>query len=39
MNRFAKPYLTWFKKEDSIFWFDYLSDEDSIIESLRAKLI
>ncbi|OYX28841.1 MAG: tRNA (adenosine(37)-N6)-dimethylallyltransferase MiaA [Flavobacteriales bacterium 32-35-8] len=38
-RRFAKRQLTWFKKDDSILWFDYLSDINEIIKIMEAKLV
>jgi len=37
-RRFAKRQLTWFKKDDSILWFDYLNDVNKIIEGIEVKL-
>ena len=33
-RRFAKRQLTWFKKDDSILWFDYKTPTKNIIKSL-----
>ena len=37
-RRFAKRQVTWFKKDTSILWFDYLTKSTTIIENL-TKLI
>lgn len=37
-RRFAKRQLTWFKKDESILWFDYLTDINEIIKIMEAKL-
>ncbi|WP_111308397.1 tRNA (adenosine(37)-N6)-dimethylallyltransferase MiaA [Confluentibacter sediminis] len=37
-RRFAKRQLTWFKKNDTILWFDYLADTATIIESIEYKI-
>ncbi|WP_100615952.1 tRNA (adenosine(37)-N6)-dimethylallyltransferase MiaA [Confluentibacter citreus] len=37
-RRFAKRQLTWFKKDDSILWFDYLVDFEVVIESVESKI-
>ncbi|PKQ46021.1 tRNA (adenosine(37)-N6)-dimethylallyltransferase MiaA [Confluentibacter flavum] len=37
-RRFAKRQLTWFKKDNSILWFDYLIDVETIIESIESKI-
>lgn len=34
-RRFAKRQLTWFKKDDSILWFDYLTDVEAIIKCIE----
>ena len=36
-RRFAKRQLTWFKKKEDIFWFDYKTDIQSIIKTLKKK--
>lgn len=36
-RRFAKRQLTWFKRDNSILWFDYLTDVESIIKSIEAE--
>ena len=38
-RRFAKRQFTWFKKDDKILWFDYLTDPDKIINKIEQKLI
>ena len=37
-RRFAKRQLTWFKKDDSSLWFDYLSDVEAIIERVESEI-
>lgn len=37
-RRFAKRQLTWFKKDETINWFDFKSEVASIIESIEKKL-
>lgn len=36
-RRFAKRQLTWYRKDDSIKWFDYLSDSKAIIDYISTK--
>ena len=38
-RRFAKRQFTWFKKDQEILWFDYLTDLDKIINRIEEKLI
>lgn len=38
-RRFAKRQLTWWRKNESILWFDYQTDLDSIINKINDKLI
>jgi len=38
-RRFAKRQFTWFKKDQEILWFDYLTDLDKIINQIEEKLI
>lgn len=38
-RRFAKRQLTWFRKDDSILWFDYLTETDKIIQSIETRLL
>ena len=38
-RRFAKRQLTWFKRNESTLWFDYESDLDKIITSVKAQMI
>lgn len=38
-RRFAKRQLTWFKKDDSSLWFDYLIDVDTIITILKSNML
>ncbi|SDI21492.1 tRNA (adenosine(37)-N6)-dimethylallyltransferase MiaA [Winogradskyella thalassocola] len=37
-RRFAKRQLTWFRKDDSITWFDYETDVDSIIDYINSQM-
>lgn len=37
-RRFAKRQLTWFRKDDTIEWFDYACDVEQIIEYIEKKL-
>ncbi|QMU65426.1 MAG: tRNA (adenosine(37)-N6)-dimethylallyltransferase MiaA [Flavobacteriaceae bacterium] len=37
-RRFAKRQLTWFRKDTSVIWFDYLTDPDEISSKIAAKL-
>ncbi|WP_299111071.1 tRNA (adenosine(37)-N6)-dimethylallyltransferase MiaA [uncultured Winogradskyella sp.] len=37
-RRFAKRQLTWFRKEESIEWFDFKTDVDDIIKHITSKL-
>ncbi len=37
-RRFAKRQLTWFRKDDSIIWFDYKTDVKEIIQFIENKL-
>ncbi|MCC9043700.1 tRNA (adenosine(37)-N6)-dimethylallyltransferase MiaA [Myroides sp. M-43] len=34
-RRFAKRQITWFKRTPDVMWFDYLTDEEQIIDSIR----
>lgn len=36
-RRYAKRQLTWFKKDDSILWFDYLTDTEAIIKRIESE--
>lgn len=38
-RRFAKRQLTWFRKDASILWFDYLTETDKIIQSIETRLL
>jgi len=38
-RRFAKRQMTWFKKDESIMWFDYRTEPISIINSIENELI
>ena len=37
-RRFAKRQLTWFRKDDSIMWFDYKTDSKTIIGRLENEI-
>ncbi|GGW64917.1 tRNA dimethylallyltransferase [Winogradskyella epiphytica] len=37
-RRFAKRQLTWFRKDESIKWFDYQTDVEEIIEFIESQL-
>lgn len=37
-RRFAKRQLTWFRKDESIKWFDYQTDMEEIIEFIESQL-
>ncbi|WP_296384001.1 tRNA (adenosine(37)-N6)-dimethylallyltransferase MiaA [Winogradskyella sp.] len=37
-RRFAKRQLTWFRKNESIMWFDYETDADEIIKYLSSHI-
>ena len=36
-RRFSKRQLTWFKRTENVEWFDYLTDENDIIEFINSK--
>ncbi|MFD1063630.1 tRNA (adenosine(37)-N6)-dimethylallyltransferase MiaA [Winogradskyella litorisediminis] len=36
-RRFAKRQLTWYRKDESIKWFDYLDDVDDVIDYIKMK--
>lgn len=36
-RRFAKRQLTWFRKDSSILWFDYLTNYNAIIKEIETK--
>jgi len=38
-RRFAKRQLTWFKRNESTLWFDYESDLENIITSVKAQMV
>ena len=38
-RRFAKRQLTWFRKDESILWFDYQTDVDLIFERIKEEII
>uniref|UniRef100_UPI004049CC21 tRNA (adenosine(37)-N6)-dimethylallyltransferase MiaA n=1 Tax=Flavobacterium sp. TaxID=239 RepID=UPI004049CC21 len=35
-RRFAKRQLTWFKRTENVFWFDYLEDRKNIINKIES---
>ncbi|GAA4811706.1 tRNA (adenosine(37)-N6)-dimethylallyltransferase MiaA [Litoribaculum gwangyangense] len=37
-RRFAKRQLTWFKKNEEILWFDYLTDVETIIDKIATEI-
>lgn len=37
-RRFAKRQLTWFKKDDSVLWFDYETSIDDIISEMNKRI-
>ncbi len=37
-RRFAKRQLTWFRKDETILWFDFKTTPQTIIESIKEKL-
>ena len=37
-RRFAKRQLTWFRKDETINWFDYKTNPDSIIEHIKNQI-
>jgi tRNA dimethylallyltransferase len=37
-RRFAKRQLTWFKKDESIIWFDYETDPNEIIKLIESQI-
>lgn len=37
-RRFAKRQLTWFRKDESIKWFDYQSDPDKVIRFIESEI-
>jgi tRNA dimethylallyltransferase len=37
-RRFAKRQITWFKRTENVNWFDYLSNREEIIRSLKSKI-
>lgn len=37
-RRFSKRQLTWFKRTENVFWFDYVSDVSKIIEFINSVL-
>ena len=37
-RRFAKRQLTWFRKDETILWFDFKTDSEQIIEAISKRL-
>lgn len=37
-RRFAKRQLTWFKRDENILWFDYLTDKTTIVSQISEKI-
>jgi tRNA dimethylallyltransferase len=37
-RRFAKRQLTWFKRDENILWFDYLTDKLTIVSQVSEKI-
>ena len=37
-RRFAKRQLTWFKRDENILWFDYLTDKLTIVSEISEKI-
>lgn len=37
-RRFAKRQITWFKRTDNVSWFDYLTEQNSIINTINLNL-
>lgn len=37
-RRFAKRQLTWFKRDENILWFDYLTDKTTIVSQVSEKI-
>ena len=37
-RRFAKRQITWFKKNDHIFWFDYQEETKNITQFIEEKM-
>lgn len=38
-RRFSKRQLTWFKRNEDVTWFDYLTDSIKIIEYINSKIL
>ncbi|MBT8303982.1 MAG: tRNA (adenosine(37)-N6)-dimethylallyltransferase MiaA [Bacteroidia bacterium] len=38
-RRFAKRQLTWFKKQEDIIWFDYLTPVEEIINKIETQIV
>lgn len=37
-RRFAKRQITWFKRTENVSWFDYLTDREEIISTIKSKI-
>jgi tRNA dimethylallyltransferase len=37
-RRFAKRQITWFKRTENTMWFDYHTDKEQIIETIKSKI-
>ena len=37
-RRFSKRQITWFKRTENVSWFDYLTDRNEIISSIKSKI-
>lgn len=37
-RRFAKRQITWFKRTENVWWFDYLTEQNSIINTINLNL-
>lgn len=38
-RRFAKRQMTWFKRTENATWFDFETDQNEIIQSIKSKLV
>ena len=37
-RRFAKRQLTWYRKDESIIWFDYKTSSEEIIKTIKERV-
>ncbi len=37
-RRFSKRQMTWFKRTEDAFWFDYLTDTNKIVDTIQSKI-